>query len=413
MKQTCPKCRGPLVRASVEGGSFLECQRCGGRLLEKNVLARLGARSFTDTLRNLPLKQSGKGRMKCTVCGRPLVELPIGYDGKTLNPDVCLICEMIWLESDEYDHMLMSSPDLADESLPKAVSPEALGMQSQANSSETDIVKHLSAKYGMRKRTSTRKPDGERTRKSPFVVGEPPDRWWKWIPGLLVMPVRSETGPFKLNPRLTWALAATMILVFMLTIGDIQAAAVNWGLVPAEFWRNGGVTFVTNFFLHAGLLHLIGNTWFLLVFGNDVEGAIGPRRYVVLLVLSALLGNIFHILGDVNSTIPCIGASGGISGVLMFYALKFPRRSLSFVMWLFFVPLWIRLPALAYVLVCFVLLQILGVIVQLSGVTEVSYLAHMGGASVGFLLWLRWGRYNAAETENEPEPELAGGSVIA
>ncbi|MDY6835636.1 MAG: rhomboid family intramembrane serine protease [Chloroflexota bacterium] len=411
MKQNCPKCRGPLVTTSVDRKSFLECQRCGGRLLEKSVLARLGASSFTDTLGYLPLKQSGKGSMKCVDCGRPLVELPTEYDGKTINPDVCTICHMIWLEPDEFDHMVRYSPDLNDESASGAVSQVEVGVQTQTDFSEPEIVKHLTDKYGKRRSKVTTDPDGKRTRKTAFVVGEPPDRWWKWIPGLFLMPVRSETGPFKFNPRLTWALAAAIILVFILTIGDIQTAAVNWGLVPAEFWRHGGVTFITNFFLHAGLIHLIGNMWFLLVFGNDVEGAIGVRRYVILLTLSALVGDIAHILGDVNSTIPCIGASGGISGVLMFYALKFPRRSLSIVMWLFFVPIWVRLPALAYVLVCFVLLQILGMIVQLSGVTDVSYLAHMGGASVGFLLWLRWGGYNVEETNTEPT--LAGGSVSA
>ena len=86
------------------------------------------------------------------------------------------------------------------------------------------------------------------------------------------------------------------------------------GLIPAQATRDGGVTFLTSFFLHAGILHLVGNIYFLFVFGDDVENFLRPFRYLALIAFAAFIGDLAHIAADPHSQIPCVGASGGIAG---------------------------------------------------------------------------------------------------
>jgi membrane associated rhomboid family serine protease len=90
------------------------------------------------------------------------------------------------------------------------------------------------------------------------------------------------------------------------------------------------LTFVTSFFLHAGIIHLAGNMYFLLAFGHAVENFLRPLRYLALIALAAFIGDLAHIALDPRSQTPCIGASGGIAGVITFYALNFPRMRLAF-----------------------------------------------------------------------------------
>jgi membrane associated rhomboid family serine protease len=99
-------------------------------------------------------------------------------------------------------------------------------------------------------------------------------------------------------------------------------------------------------FLHAGIIHLAGNLYFLLALGHAVENSVRPLRYLVLIALAALIGNLAHVALDPRSQTPCIGASGGIAAVMTFYALNFPRMRLAFLWRLGFVwHRWIRLDA--------------------------------------------------------------------
>src|SRR5207245_9825902 len=112
-------------------------------------------------------------------------------------------------------------------------------------------------------------------------------------------------------------------------------------------------------FLQAGISHLAGNMYFLLAFGHAVENFLRPLRYLVLMSLAALIGELAHIALDPRSQTPCSGASGGIAGVIMFYALNFPRMRLAFLWRLGFAwSRWIRLDAW-FVFVLWFLFQII------------------------------------------------------
>jgi membrane associated rhomboid family serine protease len=179
----------------------------------------------------------------------------------------------------------------------------------------------------------------------------------------------------------------------------------RFGFIPAQATRLSGVTFVTAFFLHSGIIHLVGNMYFLLVFGDNVEDFLRPGRYLALIILAALVGDLFHLAADPRSQIPSIGASGGIAGVIVFYALKFPHIHLAFLMrWGFIWFRWIRLPAW-FALILWIVFQGIGACEQKAGISSVSSFAHLGGALAGLIAWLVWrGKSNEPNANVPPSP---------
>ena len=94
----------------------------------------------------------------------------------------------------------------------------------------------------------------------------------------------------------------------------------NFGFIPADFSL---ITIFTSMFLHGGLSHIMGNMWFLWVFGDNVEGVLGHVKYAVFYILCGLAATISQLLINPNSTIPMVGASGAIAGVLFAFIIIF------------------------------------------------------------------------------------------
>jgi membrane associated rhomboid family serine protease len=200
------------------------------------------------------------------------------------------------------------------------------------------------------------------------------------------------------RPWATWSLGALMVLISFWGFSDLATAVDNFGMIPAEMWRYGGLTLITSFFLHAGLLHLFGNLYFLLVFGGRVETTLGHWRFLLLVFAATVVGHCFHAAWDPHSLRPCIGASGGISGVLVFYAFKFPGSVLAWFSLRYF--RWIHVPAWAW-FALWLAIQLIGISMQRSGLSNVSALAHVGGVTSGFLLWLCWRKVGVKTVEVE------------
>lgn len=211
--------------------------------------------------------------------------------------------------------------------------------------------------------------------------------WWQWLPGILRMPVEERQPTSGARPLATWGLAGLILIVSVLAFGDLEGAIGQFGLIPAEVGRMGGLTLLSSFFLHAGVLHLIGNLYFLLVFGDNVEHFLGPLKFLALIGAATIGGDLLHILVDPDSTVPCIGASGGISGIMAFYALRFPHSRLAVLIFWWLPSSWLRLSARWMFAIwvaqqCFVIWQ------QANGLGNVSGAAHLGGVFVGFVAWL-------------------------
>jgi membrane associated rhomboid family serine protease len=142
----------------------------------------------------------------------------------------------------------------------------------------------------------------------------------------------------------------------------------------------------TSMFMHGGWFHIVGNMWFLWVFGDNVEDVMGPFRFVAFYVLCGLAAAIAQIVTDVSSTLPMVGASGAIGGVMGAYALLFPRARVNTLIFLGFYVTTIGVPAV-FMLGYWFLIQLLGGLPALgSAEGGVAFWAHIGGFVGGLAL---------------------------
>lgn len=297
----------------------------------------------------------------CPVCDQRMSLVSLNGTGPAV--DVCRACHFVWFDPQEFEHLRPLPPPAPEPPLPEKASEILAAAANEA------IKDRANRSWGT----------------------EAPDEYWKYLPAFLGMPVEYDQSALARAPVLTWTLVAFIVAFSIRAFFNLEVAVREFGLIPAQAMRAGGLTFVTSFLLHGSLLHLIGNMYFLVVFGDNVEDYVGGWRYLLLIAGAALVGDLAHIALDPRSDIPVIGASGGISGVLAYYILTFPKARLGFLMRYFFYFQWIRLPAYGWGLI-WIAFQLLGAYLQVRGASNVSALAHLGGAAVGVVFW--WARRN-------------------
>lgn len=203
---------------------------------------------------------------------------------------------------------------------------------------------------------------------------------------------------------MTWLLIAANAAVFFIEL-TLPAEALEWvfhvfGIVPARYthpaaWQMLTGTeawvlwpFLTSQFLHAGWFHILANMWTLWIFADNVEDRMGPLRFLIFYLLCGLVAGVLHVLLNPHSTIPTVGASGAISGVLGAYLVMFPASRVVTMMPVFFYPVFFELPALIYLGIWF-LSQLFSGLLSLAGpedVGGVAWWAHIGGFLAGLLL---------------------------
>jgi membrane associated rhomboid family serine protease len=189
-----------------------------------------------------------------------------------------------------------------------------------------------------------------------------------------------------------------------------QADLVHYGFIPYELTHPGqhcdlvsqgiacgkgashqiptGLTPFTAMFTHAGLLHLGGNMLFLWIFGNNVEDAMGPLRFVVFYLLCGLAATGLQLAVGPNSATPNLGASGAVAGVLGGYILMYPRAKVVTLVFIIFLFTILELPAMLFIGVWFAEQLLFGAL-QTSGTVAgggVAYWAHVGGFAAGLVL---------------------------
>jgi membrane associated rhomboid family serine protease len=209
----------------------------------------------------------------------------------------------------------------------------------------------------------------------------------------MVFPLYDE-NPFKLPrpPIVTWALIAVNVIVFLLEIGSGDSAkailasfAANPAAITRDIQSTGPVppelTLLTSMFLHGGWGHLLGNMIYLWVFGDDIEEALGPLRFLIFYLLCGIMAALVFVAFNMHSNTPLIGASGAISGVLAAYLLLRPCARVT----VFVLRIVVRLRAY-WVIGAWALLQVF-LLAQRSE-DGVAYLAHVGGLAAGALLFL-------------------------
>ena len=362
----CPRCKGPLKDVRTSGGVFYGCDVCGGRAVTIELLRKRFTPESINPLWLHAMRGEGRVGLPCASCQQPMIGVALS-DRAKIHVDVCQHCHFIWFDAHEVDTLVPRQPEPVAPELPQ----KAREMLAIAE------VERLAEQA-----------------EGPDLDSAAPDESWKQIAAFLGMPVEFDAPEEQRKPWATWLLSAAIICASLLAFSNLRELVQRFGLIPAEAARLNGLTFVTSFFLHAGIIHLAGNMYFLLAFGHAVENFLRPLRYLVLIALAAFIGDLAHIALDPRSQTPCVGASGGIAGVITFYALNFPRMRLAFLMrWGFVWFRWIRLPAW-FVFVLWILFQIIGTLEQKAGMSSVSSAAHLGGAAVGVLAWLVWRKPN-------------------
>jgi membrane associated rhomboid family serine protease len=211
----------------------------------------------------------------------------------------------------------------------------------------------------------------------------------------MIIPLRDE-NPTRTTPYINYALVAANALVFVyeLTLspkGQV-ALATAYGTVPSRFthllsghghFEAALLPLFTSMFLHAGLPHLLGNMLFLWIFGDNVEDFFGHIGYFGFYVLCGIASGLTHIAFNLSNTVPAVGASGAISGVLGAYILLYPRNRILTLILIFLVPL----PAFL-ILGYWFLLQFAAGISSLgvAATGGVAWWAHIGGFLTGLVI---------------------------
>jgi membrane associated rhomboid family serine protease len=196
------------------------------------------------------------------------------------------------------------------------------------------------------------------------------------------------------NVSLIWL--NIVVFLYELSLGpQLEPFLRRFGVVPEAMLHGGSplgwVPLFTSMFLHGGWGHILGNLWFLWIFGDNVEDRMGPKRYLVFYLVCGLVANLVHILINPSSTVPTIGASGAISGVLGAYFVLFPyARVMAFIpLWFFFFDI-VEVPAFFFLGLWFLMQFYSGLIMlplsRLLQTGGVAWWAHIGGFAAGVVL---------------------------
>ncbi len=218
-----------------------------------------------------------------------------------------------------------------------------------------------------------------------------------------MIPLR-DTIPSRNPPVMTVLLIAANVAVFVyaLTLGpsQIQRFFYVFGIVPARlshphwaalvgFPAHRYATLLSSMFLHGGWLHLIGNMWTLWIFGDNVEDRMGPIRFLAFYLLVGVVAGTVHWVTNPGSTLPTVGASGAIAGVMGAYFILFPRSRILMLLPIFFFPFFFEVPAFLFLGYWF-LVQVFSGSLALAGPAEVggvAWWAHGGGFLAGAILF--------------------------
>jgi membrane associated rhomboid family serine protease len=208
----------------------------------------------------------------------------------------------------------------------------------------------------------------------------------------MVMPIYDD-NPFRLphRPIMTWGLIATNMIIYFgeVTADSPQAVIRTFGLTPAALIGESSLidaltpllTLLSYQFLHADLMHLLGNMIFLWVFGDDIEECLGRLRFLAFYLMVGMVGGLVYAASDAHSLMPLIGASGSISGVVIAYVMLRPCAKIT-VLTFGIIPM--RISAY-WVVGIFALLQFISL--ESSSKSEVAYWCHIGGMLAGGALF--------------------------
>ncbi|MBM4196789.1 MAG: rhomboid family intramembrane serine protease [Gammaproteobacteria bacterium] len=228
-----------------------------------------------------------------------------------------------------------------------------------------------------------------------------------------MFPIRDE-NPHFLTPWVTYTIVALNVLAWLLVQGygrdgPLAESVCTLGLVPGELLQTLPAGFAvplgpqlaclvtdtpnwqslfTHMFLHGSWMHILGNLWFLWIFGNNVEDSMGHARFALFYLLCGLAAAGLQIASNPGSGVPMVGASGAIGGIMGAYILLYPRVQVHMLVWLGFYVTTFAIPAF-WMLGYWFVVQLLGGVGSLGATgAGVAFWAHVGGFIAGAILVL-------------------------
>lgn len=203
--------------------------------------------------------------------------------------------------------------------------------------------------------------------------------------------IRSRSFPF-----VNWAIIILNSLVFFyqfnLPSSQLDSFVQTFALVPSQITSNplSWYPFLTHMWLHGSLMHIIGNMWVLLIFGDNVEDRLGSGRYLAFYLLGGVAAGLLQYYFTANANVPALGASGAIAAVMGAYLIFYPRAKVVTFVPIFFFGWFVRISSFVFIGIWF-LLQLFSGVSSLGAaagtqVSGVAWWAHVGGFLFGLLM---------------------------
>jgi membrane associated rhomboid family serine protease len=358
----CPRCPAKLEPIASGGVELDRCRLCSGLWFDGGELGKFNQFDADFPLAPGRPKQGRLAHLRCPRCRAALREKPYA-PGASVIVHYCPDCDGVWLDADEIAKI-------------QKIMAATGGVRAKAAARLKHVVER---ERELRARTEARLAQIEATdRVSP---GE-------WLFMFLTRLPREVYNPVHRFPKVTVALIVANVLAFGLEVLALMQPgggerALAYGFVPDKFRHAHDVwTIVTSLFLHGSLVHLLGNMYYLYTFGDNVEDYMGGLRFGLFYLACGVSADIAHFLSNTTSTVPAIGASGAISGVLAAYMLLFPRRKIYVLIIVY--PL--KVSAVWY-LGFWIALQVLSGFAAPVGIDAgTAFFAHIGGFLTGLAL---------------------------
>jgi len=218
-----------------------------------------------------------------------------------------------------------------------------------------------------------------------------------------MIPIRDCLRP-KRYPYVNVSIIVITLLIYLweatLSQTELMRMANTYGVIPIHISQNipnsissmvAWSPLITSIFLHSGWLHVLGNMLYLWVFGDNVEDRLGHWRYLLFYLGAGIIGGLAQVISDPYFTVPVLGASGAIAGVLGAYVVSYPRaRVETLIILLFFVTI-VKIRAVVFILFWFALQLLNGVASLAGGLSQIAWWAHIGGflGGIGLLFLLK------------------------
>jgi membrane associated rhomboid family serine protease len=213
-----------------------------------------------------------------------------------------------------------------------------------------------------------------------------------------------DTQPTKTFPTVTVVIILINVLVYIwmeMIIGaspNPETATANlyyyYGVVPYQITTRKLIytsispvwlSVFTSMFVHGGFLHIAGNMLYFWIFGNNIEDYFGHAMFTLFYIAAGVVAVAVQILANSASTVPVIGASGAIAGVMGAYFFLYPRAQIKTLVFLFFFFTFIQIPAFVFLLIWFIM-QLSSVFTSFGSAAGVAFWAHVGGFVFGFII---------------------------